>query len=70
KNMILPCDAKVKAGKYGLDEYQFVGLPTEISANGDRPIEVEISDKEREQLQLYINAVKDIKKAADEILAK
>ncbi|MDE5033936.1 malate dehydrogenase, partial [Francisella tularensis subsp. holarctica] len=48
----------------------FVGVPTEISANGVRPIEVEISDKEREQLQVSINAVKELNKAAAEILAK
>ncbi|ALB01630.1 malate dehydrogenase [Francisella persica ATCC VR-331] len=70
KKMILPCAAKVKAGMYGLDEDLFVGVPTKISANGVRPIEVKISDKEREQLQISINAVKDLNKAAAEILSK
>nr|WP_267906252.1 hypothetical protein [Francisella philomiragia] len=32
---------------YGVDEDLFVGVPTEISANGVRPIKVEISDKEK-----------------------
>ena len=70
KKMILPCAAKIKAGSYGLDEDLFVGVPTEISANGVRPLEVEISDVEREQLQVSINAVKELNKVAAEILAK
>ncbi|AJI46436.1 malate dehydrogenase [Francisella philomiragia] len=69
KKMILPCAAKIKAGMYGVDEDLFVGVPTEISANGVRPIHVEISEKEKEQLQVSINAVKELNKAAAEILA-
>ncbi|MBD5784505.1 malate dehydrogenase, partial [Francisella tularensis subsp. holarctica] len=61
---------KEKVGMYGLDEDLFVGVPTEMSANGVGPSEVEISDKEREQLLVSINAVKDLNKAAAEIVAK
>ena len=47
---------------YDLDEDLFVGVPTEISANGVRAVEVEISDKERELLQISIDAVKGLNK--------
>lgn len=67
--MILLCATKGKADMYGLDENLFVGVPTEISANVVKPVEVEISDKEREQLQISIDAVKELNNAA-EILAK
>ena len=70
KKMILPCAAKVKAGMYGLDEDLFVGIPTEISANGVKPIEVQISDEERKSLQVSIDAVKELNEAAAKILAK
>ncbi|API87416.1 hypothetical protein F7310_08610 [Francisella uliginis] len=68
--MILLCATKVKANMYVLDEDLFIGVPTEISANGVRPTKIEISDKKREQLQISMDAVKELNNAADEILAK
>lgn len=69
KKMILPCATKVRAGSYGLKEDLFIGVPTEISSNGVRAIEVEISDEERKNLQVSIDAVKELNAAAAKILA-
>ncbi|RUS69042.1 hypothetical protein EGW08_023199, partial [Elysia chlorotica] len=60
KKMILPCATKVKAGTFGLDEDLFVGVPTEISANGVRPVEVEMSEEETAGFQISIAAVKEL----------
>ncbi|MFZ9035570.1 MAG: malate dehydrogenase [Francisellaceae bacterium] len=68
KNKILPCASKVKKGSYGLDEDLFVGVPSKINAKGIEPIEVKISDKERENLQASIDAVKELKAAADNLV--
>ncbi|MBK2125946.1 malate dehydrogenase [Fangia hongkongensis] len=68
KGMVLPCATKVKKGTYGLDEDLFVGVPTKITANGVEPLEVEITEKERAQLQVSIDAVKDLNEAADRLM--
>ena len=53
---------------YGLDEDLFVGVPTKITKEGVMPLEVQITDKERAQLQVSINAVKELNAAADSLL--
>ncbi|WP_119344459.1 malate dehydrogenase [Facilibium subflavum] len=68
KGMILPCATKVKKGMYGLDEDLFVGVPTKITAQGVEPLEVDITDKERQQLQVSIDAVKELNAAADKLM--
>ena len=70
KKMILPCATKVKAGTYGLVEDLFIGVPTEISANGVQAVEVEISEEERKNLQVSIDAVNELNDAANAILAQ
>ncbi len=70
KKMILPCATKIKAGMYGVKEELFVGVPTEISANGVRAIEVETSAQEKKNLQISIDAVKELNEAAAKIEAK
>ncbi|WP_116963143.1 malate dehydrogenase [Fastidiosibacter lacustris] len=68
KGMILPCATKLKKGMYGLDEELFVGVPTKITAKGVQALEVEITTKERAQLQLSIDAVKELNGAADKLM--
>ena len=70
KKMILPCATKIKAGMYGIKEEMFVGVPTEISANGVRAIEVDLSEQEKKNLQVSIDAVIELNEAASAILAK
>jgi malate dehydrogenase len=70
KKMILPCATKIKAGMYGIKEEMFVGVPTEISANGVRAIQVELSEQEKKNLQVSIDAVKELNEAAFKILAQ
>ena len=70
KKMILPCATKIKAGMYGVKEEMFVGVPTEISANGVRALEVELSEQEKKNLQVSIDAVKELNEAAFKILAQ
>jgi malate dehydrogenase len=65
---ILGCAAKVKKGMYGLDESLFVGVPVKIGAKGvEEVIEVPITDKERANLLVSINAVKELNAAADKL---
>ena len=68
KGMILPCATKINKDMYGVDEDLFVGVPTKITAKGVEALEVEITDKERAQLQVSIDAVKDLNAAADKLM--
>src|SRR5207302_1171383 len=62
---ILACAAKLKPGQYGVKESLFVGVPVKIGAKGvEEIIEVELTNKERENLQLSINAVIELNQAA------
>lgn len=67
KGMILPCATKIKKGAYGVDEDLFVGVPTKITAQGVEPLIVDITEKERQYLQVSIDAVKELNQAADAI---
>lgn len=61
KKCILPCAAKLKPGQYGVEESIFVGVPTKIGANGvEEIIEIELSAQEKANLQLSIEAVKEL----------
>ena len=68
KKMILPCAAKLRKGQYGVDESLFVGAPVKIGAKGvEQVIEVALTEKERANLLLSINAVKELNGAADKL---
>ena len=68
KKNILPCAAKLKPGQYGVNEPLFVGVPTKIGAKGvEEIIELTLSDKEKANLQVSIDAVKELNAAADQL---
>jgi malate dehydrogenase len=59
---ILPCAVQVN-GKYGLDGL-YVGVPAVIGANGTEDvIEIELSDEERANLGVSVDAVKELLEA-------
>jgi len=56
---ILPCAVNVE-GKYGLDGL-YVGVPVVIGANGaEEVIEIALSDEEKSNLQVSVDAVKEL----------
>lgn len=65
---ILPCAAKLKAGQYGVAQPLFVGVPTKIGRQGvEEIIEVALTDAERKNLQVSINAVIELCNAAEKL---
>ena len=70
RKAILPCAAKLKKGQYGLTEELFVGVPVMIGKNGvEKIIEVQLTDKEKANLNVSIEAVKELNLAADKLTA-
>lgn len=68
KKIIVPCAAKVTAGQYGVDEPLFVGVPVKIGAKGvEAIIEVELTEDEKANLQVSIDAVKELNETADKL---
>jgi len=67
KSMVLPCAAKIEVGMYGNDEALFVGVPAKINANGVQPLKVELTSSEQENLNVSINAVKELIAAVDKL---
>ncbi|MDF2529889.1 MAG: mdh [Gammaproteobacteria bacterium] len=66
KKAILPVAAKLSAGQYGVKEPLFVGVPAKIGAKGiEEVIEVALTEKEKANLQVSINAVIELNQAAD-----
>jgi malate dehydrogenase len=66
KNRILPCAAKLTKGQYGVQDNFFVGVPAKINGEGvSEVIEVELSNEESSNLNLSINAVKELVAAVD-----
>ncbi len=64
KKRILPCAAKLTQGEYGIKEPLFVGVPAKIGAEGvEQVIEVPISEDERSNLQVSIDAVVELNAA-------
>jgi malate dehydrogenase len=62
---ILPCAAKLKVGQYGVSEPLFVGVPAKIGAGGvEEVIEVILTDAEKANLQVSIEAIKELNAAA------
>ncbi len=63
---ILPCAAYLN-GEYGAKNL-YAGVPVLIGKNGvEKIVEINLSDKEKEQFDLSINAVKDLYEAAKNI---
>ena len=63
KSMVLPCAAKIEAGLYDNDQALFVGVPAKINAEGVHPLKVELTTGEQENLDVSINAVKELNAA-------
>ena len=62
----LPCAAFLN-GEYGINNL-YAGVPVVIGSNGvEKIIELNLSDKEKEQFNLSIKAVQDLYKAAKNI---
>lgn len=69
KKRILPGAAKLTKGQYGINDKLFVGVPIKIGAQGvEDIIEVALTNEEQANLQLSINAVKDLNKAVDKFV--
>jgi len=68
KKNVLPCAVELKAGQYGIDEKLFICVPAQIGKNGiENIIELKLSEKERANLQISIDAVKELNAAADKL---
>lgn len=68
KKRILPCAAKLKVGQYGLKRELFVGVPAKIGGKGIEEVyEVAITDEERKNLQVSIDAVIELCDIADKM---
>ncbi|MGH7847654.1 MAG: malate dehydrogenase [Candidatus Binatia bacterium] len=68
KKEILPCAALLE-GEYGINGYYFC-VPVMIGAAGvEKVIEIDLSPREKEMLQVSLSHVKDIVQAMDKILA-
>jgi len=59
---ILPCAAHL-TGEYGVDGL-YVGVPAVIGADGiEKVVEIELSDEEKGNLQVSVDAVKELLEA-------
>jgi malate dehydrogenase len=68
KKEILPCAALLE-GEYGINGYYFC-VPVMIGSGGvEKIIEIDLSPREKEMLQVSLSHVKDIVQAMDKILA-
>jgi malate dehydrogenase len=68
KKEILPCAALLE-GEFGIKGYYFC-VPVMIGAGGvEKVIEVELTPREKEMLQVSLSRVRDIVQAMDKILA-
>lgn len=61
KGRILPCAAKLTNGEYGVKDHLFVGVPAKINGDGVKEIiEVKLTKDESANLNLSIDAVKEL----------
>ena len=66
---ILPCAAYLE-GEYGIDGVYF-GVPVSIGAGGvERVIEVDLSDKEKQEMEVSVGHVRELVTAMDALLEK
>ncbi len=69
RKQILPCAAYLE-GEYGIDGVYF-GVPVSIGAGGvERVIEVDLSDKEKKEMEVSVGHVRELLTAMDALLEK
>ena len=69
RKQILPCAAYLE-GEYGIDGVYF-GVPVSIGAGGvERIIEVDLSDKEKQEMEVSVGHVHELVTAMDALLEK
>ncbi len=69
RKQILPCAAYLE-GEYGIDGVYF-GVPVSIGAGGvERVIEVDLSDKEKQEMEVSVGHVRELLTAMDALLEK
>ena len=68
RKQILPCAAYLE-GEYGIDGVYF-GVPVSIGAGGvERVIEIDLSEKEKQEMAASVGHVRELIAAMDGILA-
>jgi malate dehydrogenase len=69
KKQILPCAAYLE-GEYGINGVYF-GVPVQIGAGGvERVIELDLNEKERQEMQVSVSHVQELVTAMDKVLAQ
>ena len=69
KKQILPCAAYLE-GEYGIEGVYF-GVPVSIGAGGvERVVDIALSNKEKQAMQLSVSHVQDLVAAMDNVLAQ
>lgn len=68
KKQILPCAAYLE-GEYGINGVYF-GVPVQIGSGGvERVIELDLSEKEKQEMQVSVSHVQELVTAMDKVLA-
>jgi malate dehydrogenase len=68
KKQILPCAAYLE-GEYGISGVYF-GVPVVIGAGGvEKVVELKLSDKEKQEMQVSVSHVQELVTAMDKVLA-
>ena len=69
KKQILPCAAYLE-GEYGIEGVYF-GVPVSIGAGGvERVVDIALSNKEKQAMQLSVSHVQELVAAMDNVLAQ
>ena len=69
KKQILPCAAYLE-GEYGIEDVYF-GVPVSIGAGGvERVVDIALSDKEKQEMQVSVSHVQELIAAMDNVLAQ
>jgi malate dehydrogenase len=69
KKHILPCAAYLE-GEYDINGVYF-GVPVQIGAGGvERVVEIELSNKEKQEMQVSVSHVQELVMAMDNVLAQ
>jgi malate dehydrogenase len=69
KKQILPCAAYLE-GEYGISGVYF-GVPVQIGAGGvERVVELDLSEKEKQEMQVSVSHVQELVTAMDKVLAQ
>ncbi len=69
KKQILPCAAYLE-GEYGIEGVYF-GVPVSIGAGGvERVVDISLSDKEKQEMQVSVSHVQELIAAMDNVLAQ